>query len=81
MRIQAAVNIDDLTRYIAALVRSKIYAHMTDIIGAAVAVNHNVAQENILENLRNMCFVFGSYDKSWSYAVAADVLFAVLQSG
>ena len=48
MGVQSAVNIDDLTGHIAALVRCEIDAHMSDIFGASVTVHHDVAQENVL---------------------------------
>ena len=79
MGIQAAVNIDDLARHILALIGGKVNTHMTDILRAAVPVHHDVAGEDILQDLRNVSFVFRGDDKTGSYAVAADVLLAVLQ--
>ena len=48
MGIQAAVNIDDLARHILALIGGKVNTHMTDILRTTIAVNHNVACENVL---------------------------------
>lgn len=81
MRVQSAVNVDDLTRNVRALVGSKVYAHIPDVFGATVAVDHDIAREDIFEHLRNVSVVFRRDDQSGAHAVATDILFAVLQRG
>ena len=48
MRVQAAIHSDDLATDIRAFVRAEIDAGMSDIFRAAVAVDHDIAQEDIL---------------------------------
>lgn len=43
VRVQTTVNGHDLSGYIRTFIRTKVYAKMTDILRAAVAVNHDVA--------------------------------------
>lgn len=52
---------------------------MTDVFRTAVSVNRNIVKENILQNLRNACFVFRCDNKAWSDTVAADFFLAVLE--
>ena len=80
VRVKSAVYVDDLTRNISALIGSKVYTHISDILRTTIAINHNVACEDVLNSLRNICLVLGSNDKTRSYAVATDILLAVLKS-
>ena len=58
MGIQTSIYIYNLSCYIAAFVGSKVYAHMAYIFRAAIPVNINVVQENVLKCLRHAVFVF-----------------------
>ena len=77
--VQPAVHINNLAGYIIAFVGSQIYAHVTYIFRASIAVNGNVVKENILKSLRNTCFILRSNNKTGSYAVAANLLLAILK--
>ena len=79
--VQPAVHINNLAGYIIAFVGSQIYAHVTYIFRASIAVNGNVVKENILKSLRNTCFILRSNNKAGSYAVAANLLLAILDCG
>ena len=51
MGVQAAVHGDDLAADIGALVGAEIDAGVADVFRAAVPVDHDVAQENVLQHL------------------------------
>ena len=59
MAVQAAVNSDNLAGEEAALVGAQIHAHIGDISRAAITGNHDVVEEDVLQNLRNLTLVVG----------------------
>lgn len=77
--VQSSIYIDNLPGYVVAFIRCQVYAHMTDILRTAVSVNSNIVKENILESLRHTCFILRCNNKARSYAVAANLLLAVLK--
>ena len=79
VRIKSAVYVDDLTRNISALIGSKVYTHISDILRTTIAINHNVACENIFEHLWNVSVVFRRYNQPGTHTIATDILFTVLQ--
>ncbi len=81
MGIQAAVYIDDLSGYIAALIRRKIHAHVAYVFRASVTVDHDIAQEDILQGLGDMGIVFRCDDQPRTDAVAPDILLSILEGG
>lgn len=81
MAVKTAVNCDNLTCEKFAFIRSKIYAHIGYIGGAAVTVDHNVIEEDILQNLGYMSLVIGCDDKTRANTVTADIALTVLKSG
>ena len=79
MGVQPAVHINNLSGYIITFVGSQIYAHVTYIFRASIAVDSNIVQENVFKHLRNARFVFRRDNKSRSDTVAADFFLAVLE--
>jgi hypothetical protein len=79
VRIHAAVNVDDLSCGVGTFIGAKIYGCMSNVFWTTVAVNHDATQEDIFEHLRNLRLVFWRNNQAWTDAIAADVVFAVLQ--
>ena len=48
---------------------------------ATITIYHYVVEENILQNLRNISFVLGSYNQTRANAVATNVVLTVLECG
>ena len=71
--------IDDLSRGVGTFIGAKIYGCMSNVFWATVAVNHDATQEDIFEHLRNLRLVFWRNNQAWTDAIAAAVVFAVLQ--
>ena len=81
MGVHAAIHVDDLAGHIGALVAAEVHGRMGNVLGAAVAVDHDGAQEDVLQSLGHLALVLRSHDQARTDAVAADVLLAVLLSG
>ena len=52
---------------------------MGDVLRAAVAVHHDIAQEDVLQNLRDTGLILRRHDQAGTHAVAADIALAILQ--
>ena len=79
MRVQTTIHIDDLTGNVCALIRSQVYAHMSDILRTSIAIDTDIAQEDILQSLRYISSILRGNDQTGTYTVTADVLLTVLQ--
>lgn len=79
MGIHAAIDVDHLSGNIVAFVGSKVHAGVSDVFGAAIAINFNVAQEDIAQRLGNNCFILWRNNKARTNAIAANIFLAVLQ--
>ena len=79
MGIHAAVNREDLTAGEVAFIGTEVNACVADIFGAAIAVYADVAKENIFNCLCNIGIIFGCNDKTRTDAVAANVIFTILE--
>ena len=77
MGVHAAVYRQNLAADEVAFISTEIDAGVADVLGAAVAVDHDIAQEDILHNLCNVRIVLRGDDQTGTYAVAADIILAV----
>ena len=74
MGIESAVYRDDLAADIGALIGAEVDTGVADILGAAIAVDHDIAQEDVLQGLGNTGLVVRGDDQARADAVAADVV-------
>ena len=77
MRVHAAVYCQNLAADEVAFIGTEIDTGVADVFGTAVAVDHDIAQEDILHNLYNVRIVLRGDDQTGTYAVAADIILAV----